>query len=89
MNLNTELRAALFGEGNWMSAPDFTSDIAWAMQVAEKMVERGHVFIIKGDGLRQGDHSPRWTVLCDNMPRVDGDDLPLTICKAAIAGLTV
>lgn len=64
--------------------PDYSTDIAAAMAVADKMVEKGHVFIIKGDGLRTGDHNPRWTILCDNTPRIDGHDLPEAICRAAL-----
>jgi hypothetical protein len=64
--------------------PPYSTDIAAAWEVAEKMVGDGHVFIVKGDGLRTGDFSPRWTVLCDNLPRTDDDSAPLAICRAAL-----
>ena len=61
-----------------------SESIEIAMKVVDHMVSDGHIFIIKGDGLRTGDHNPRWTVLVDNMPRVDGHDLPDAICRAAL-----
>lgn len=64
--------------------PRYSTDIGAAWEVAEKMVSDGHVFIVKGDGLRTGDFSPRWTVLCDNLPRTDADSAPLAICRAAL-----
>lgn len=65
--------------------PHYSSDNGAACEVMGRMVDLGHVFIVKGDGLRNGDHSPRWTVLCDNMPRVDSDSLPLAICEMALS----
>lgn len=62
----------------------YSTSIEAAWQVVEELVKRGKVFIVKGDGLRTGDHNPRWTVLCDNQPRVDADTAPLAICLAAL-----
>lgn len=84
-NLDGKLMA--FGGYNGGSLPRWASDLADAMRLATKMVDLGHVFIIKGDGLRNGDHSPRWTVLCDNLPRVDSDSLPLAICQMALKAM--
>lgn len=62
----------------------FSTDIAAAWRVVEKLVSDGRVFIVKGDGLRDGDFNPKWTVLCDNHPRTDAATAPLAICLAAL-----
>lgn len=62
-----------------------SDSIETAFSVVDRMVSDGHIFIIKGDGLRTGDHNPRWTILVDNHPRIDGHHLPETICRAALA----
>jgi len=72
----------LGGAGNCV--PYYSTDIADAWKVVVAMVERGKVFIVKGDGLRRGDHNPKWTVLCDNQTRTDANDAPLAICRMAL-----
>lgn len=64
--------------------PEYSSFIAQAWLVVEKMKRDGMLVIIKADGLRIGDFSHGWTVLIDNHPRVDADTAPLAICKAAL-----
>lgn len=64
--------------------PQFSTRIAAAWQIVEKVVDAGHVFIVKGDGLRTGDFDPRWTVLCDITTRTDAATAPLAICLAAL-----
>jgi hypothetical protein len=88
-DLDNEVAERVMGgwpDGEWI--PLFSSDVIAAFSVANRMVELGHVFIIKGDGLRSGDHSPRWTVLCGNHPRVDSDNVCEAICKAALQAST-
>lgn len=68
------------GHGHW------SSNIAHAWEVVERLTSCGHVVIVKGDGLRTGDN-PRWTVLIDNHPRVDADTAPLAIALAALAAV--
>ena len=65
----------------------YSTDIAAAWEVVEKMVSDGRVFIVKGDGVRTGDHNPKWTVLVANMPRVDANTAPIAICRAALAAV--
>lgn len=68
-------------------APAYSTDIAAAWQVVEKMVADGKVVVVKGDGLRDGERNPRWTVLVDGQPRTDAHTAALAICHAALAAL--
>jgi hypothetical protein len=74
-----------FPQPDWkgLPLPRFSTSIADAWLVVEKLVGRGRVFIVKGDGLRTG-NNPKWTVLCDGVERVDADTAPLAICLAAL-----
>lgn len=91
----TKLRQRRAGE--WCGVPPdseavypvsfYSDDMGAAWAVVEKMVSDGEVFIVKGDGLRDGNFSPRWTVMCGNLPRTDSDNLPLVICRAALAAV--
>lgn len=64
--------------------PYYSTDIAAAWQVVEKLVADGRVFIVKGDGLRTGDFAKKWTTLCGNQMRTDATSAPLAICLAAL-----
>jgi hypothetical protein len=70
--------------GSSNCVPYYSGDIGDAWLVVTALVERGKVFIVKGDGLRRGDHEPKWTVLCDNQPRTDANSASLAICRAAL-----
>lgn len=73
-----------FGGYNGGSLPRWSSTVADSMQVVMKMIDLGHVFIIKGDGLRKGSKVPKWTLLCDDFSRMDPESLPFGICQIAI-----
>lgn len=72
----------------WHFCPYYSTDIAAAWLVVEKLVNEGKVFIVKGDGLRTGDYPLKWTVLCDNQPRTDANTAPLAICLAALKAVS-
>lgn len=76
--------APVAGGGMRWKAPDYARDIWHAWRVVEEMVKRGKVFIVKGDGLRTGDHNPAWTVLCDGVERTDAHSAERAICIAAL-----
>lgn len=66
----------------------YSTDIDTAWTAVEKMVfQRGLVVIVKGDGLRTGDHVPAWTVLVDGATRTDAKLAPLAICRAALKAM--
>ena len=73
--------------GSYYGCPAYSTNIKFAMEVVDRLVSDGHIFIVKGDGLRTGDHNPRWTILVDNNPRCDGHHLPEAICRAALAAI--
>ena len=53
----------------------------------ERLKQDGHVLIMKMDGLRDGTFSPLYTVLLDNLPRTDGDNLPTLVCRAFLTAV--
>lgn len=63
--------------------PDYPTDISAAMEVVEKMRERGQYVVINADGKQN------WIVwFRDNDLSFHGESLPRAICEAALAALS-
>lgn len=73
--------------GPYQYTPPFSTDIAQAWKVFDRLADMGYVFFIKADGLRDGTFSPRYTAICGNQPRTDAATGPLAICIAALKAL--
>lgn len=76
------------------SVPTFSTDIASAFAVVEKMRERGWFYTIadsaplrSGRGNRKGKHFVRFFIRRTCRNAVTGDSLPRCICEAALAAV--